>query len=56
TYVRWFFASEHQHMMKDYEEILKVFKLTEDANEFIVKVERMVEENNVNKAYKYCFS
>ncbi|CAG8700157.1 3310_t:CDS:10, partial [Cetraspora pellucida] len=52
----WFSASERQHMTKDYEEILKVPELAEDANEFIAKVERMVKEGNVNEAYKYCLN
>ncbi|CAG8685894.1 929_t:CDS:10, partial [Funneliformis mosseae] len=52
----WFSVSERQNMMKDYEEILKVSELTEDVNEFIAKVEKMVKEGNVNGAYKYCLN
>ncbi|CAG8793995.1 15213_t:CDS:2, partial [Acaulospora morrowiae] len=52
----WFSASERQHMMKGYEEIFKIPELAEDANEFIAKVEKMVKENDVNGAYKYCLN
>ncbi|GET04713.1 hypothetical protein GLOIN_2v1495217 [Rhizophagus clarus] len=49
----WFTEVERQDVMKDYEEILKIPKLTEDINEFIAKVEK---EGDANGTYKYCLN
>ncbi|GET04711.1 hypothetical protein GLOIN_2v1495217 [Rhizophagus clarus] len=49
----WFTEVERQDVMKDYEEILKIPKLTEDINKFIAKVEK---EGDANGTYKYCLN
>ncbi|GBB91906.1 hypothetical protein RclHR1_19350002 [Rhizophagus clarus] len=52
----WFTEVKCQDVMKDHKEILKIPKLTENINEFIAKVEKMVKEDDANGAYKYCLN
>ncbi|PKY53906.1 hypothetical protein RhiirA4_472384 [Rhizophagus irregularis] len=55
TYIRnWFSNIDIQHMMKDHVAVLTVPALDEEVNVFIVDVEKMVQKEGSNEAYKYC--